>query len=1084
MAAGGPGSSGRVRYTGRMTAASRTRVPVAEWSASLTRSAAAAVRSGRVRRVRGPSGTLLFLSLTIITVLAARSLFGDLWDGDAAVTADVARDLGPTIFPMVGQHRRRTIKPTWCGWLLASCLLSGDIELNPGPSGRQRALRVYCQNVCSLKNKLSTLRSHAGELVGYDAVGLTESWLGPHVLDSELQLGFPDHVWFRKDRDGRGGGVACAVKSSLSPVRRTDLEPDCEVLVLQLGTAHPVLLAVCYRPPDADCDVDTIAAFVRRVHAAGHPFLLVGDFNLPEIRWTGAADEAVLLRRTTRAVKFLDSVTESEAIQSVASPTRGENVLDLAVSRGGPAESEVCDGVFDSDHSAVVTRFAVTCVATPRATRSRAYDYKRADWSGLRAALRLIPWCVLSDVHVDDAVSLFYDFVFSAIADFIPMCEIRKQFPPWFDRSVRELLRSKEAAFRCKKSSPTDDNIARHRTARADFKRAASSKYREYLVGMVRSFRDNPKRYWSFVKSLKSFSHVSPVLEYDGRIYSSDEDRANCLNACFSRKFCDPVANSLPTPPCLDAPGLDTFTVSRERVAQLLSELCDNKACGPDGLSARILRECADELSFPLYIICQSSLRSGTFPAMWKQANVIPVYKKGPKKSPDNYRPVSLLSICSKVLEKVVCDSLLTACLPVLPASQHGFLPKRSCVTNLSCFLEHCWASIARGKQTDAVYTDFSSAFTSVNHTLLLHKLTHSFGISGRAIRWLESYLSSRTQRVVLNGKASDWVAVLSGVPEGSILGPLLFACYLADLPCSLSSECIMYADDVKLYRRIECDEDCVALQSDLDRLSEWSRRWRLSLNPGKCKSISFTLRTSPFVHSYQIDGHHLERCAEIRDLGVLLDSKLTFAPHVDLTIAKANRMLGLLMRSVQTPTCPRRVRFDHKALTCAFFAHVRSVIEYGSVVWSGAAVTHLARFERLQHRFLMWLAVNSRDPCPSLTYENLLSHFGIPSIKTRFIQSDILFLHNIFHHRLDCTHLTSMFGLAAPVRRSRHTGLLNVPFARVNTVKSSFLTRIPATWNRLLDEFPTADLFHQKSFRCIAQRFANTQGTFIRAFS
>ena len=192
--------------------------------------------------------------------------------------------------------------------------------------------------------------------------------------------------------------------------------------------------------------------------------------------------------------------------------------------------------------------------------------------------------------------------------------------------------------------------------------------------------------------------------------------------------------------------------------------------------------------------------------------------------------------------------------------------------------------------------------------------------------------------------------------------------------------------------------------------------------------------------------------------------------------------MLGLLMRSVQAPTCPRRVRFDHNALMCAFVAHVRSVIEYGSVVWSGAAVTHLARFERLQHRFLMWLAVNSRDPCPSLTYENLLSHFRIPSIKSRFIQSDILFLHNIFHNRLDCTHLTSMFGLATPGRRSRHTGLLHVPFARVNSVKSAFMTRIPTTWNRLLDELPTADLFHQQSFRSEAQMFANSQGTFIRA--
>ena len=165
----------------------------------------------------------------------------------------------------------------------------------------------------------------------------------------------------------------------------------------------------------------------------------------------------------------------------------------------------------------------------------------------------------------------------------------------------------------------------------------------------------------------------------------------------------------------------------------------------------------------------------------------------------------------------------MQACLPALPSSQHGFLPKRSCISNLSCFLEHCWTSIAKGKQTDAIYTDYSSAFTSVNHTLLLHKLRHSFHITGLAHSWLKSYLSHRTQRVVLNGKHSDWTPVQSGVPEGSILGPLLFACYVADIPHHIRTGCTMYADDLKLFHRIEHQNDVAELQADLNRLLQWS---------------------------------------------------------------------------------------------------------------------------------------------------------------------------------------------------------------------------------------------------------------------
>ena len=140
--------------------------------------------------------------------------------------------------------------------------------------------------------------------------------------------------------------------------------------------------------------------------------------------------------------------------------------------------------------------------------------------------------------------------------------------------------------------------------------------------------------------------------------------------------------------------------------------------------------ECAEEVAVPLEIICRLSVSTGVFPAAWKSGNIIPVNKKGSKNLPENYRPVFLLPICSKVLEKVVFEELLRACLPSLPPSQHGFLPRRSCVTNLSCFLNHCWTSISKGKQSDAIYTDYSSAFTSVNRSLLLYKLRHSLHIA------------------------------------------------------------------------------------------------------------------------------------------------------------------------------------------------------------------------------------------------------------------------------------------------------------------------------------------------------------------
>ena len=576
---------------------------------------------------------------------------------------------------------------------------------------------------------------------------------------------------------------------------------------------------------------------------------------------------------------------------------------------------------------------------------------------------------------------------------------------------------------------------------------------------------------------------MSPVLECQGEMVKDAVARANCFNECFARKFSAPFSGALPDAPVLNAPGLSRFYVPPGRVAQLLRELSPHKACGPDGLSARILHECAEELAIPLDTICRLSVRSGVFPSTWKRANVIPVFKKGSKKHPDNYRPVSLLAICSKILEKVVCEGLLQACLPALPSSQHGFLPNRSCVTNLACFLDHCWTSLTKGSQTDAIYTDYSSAFTSVSHRLLLHKLERSFSISGLALGWVESYLSQRSQRVVLDGKHSDWIPVQSGVPEGSILGPILFTCYVADLPNQIQTSSLSYADDVKIFHRIKNPEDARSLQADLDRLSLWSKTWLLKLNPAKCKSITFTLRTLPHLAVYTLDGHQLERCVRVRDLGVILDTKLTFADHVDVVISKANRMLGLLMRSMQVSAHAHRVQFDHAAALVAYKAHVRSVLEYGSVIWSGAAVTHLRRLERLQHRFLMWLGSRTQTSCPSLDYASLLLRFGCVSVKSRLIQGDLTFARSVLNARLDCADIVGMFPLSVPGRRTRRPELFHVPTGsgRVDSVKRGFLVRIPQLLNSLVQSSPRTDFFLPSRYlRSDIATFANNQGTYI----
>ena len=537
------------------------------------------------------------------------------------------------------------------------------------------------------------------------------------------------------------------------------------------------------------------------------------------------------------------------------------------------------------------------------------------------------------------------------------------------------------------------------------------------------------------------------------------------MKRTFEAKFSSPDVACLPTAPAFDLSELHEFVISRDRIGSILSSLNAHKACGPDNISSRIILECAEQLTVPLTMICKLSVKQGVFPTKWKEANVVPVFKKGSRKLPENYRAVSLLPLFGKVLERAVYEALFQHVRPVLSDKQHGFLPRRSCDTNLACLLASGWQSIARGIQTDVIYTDYTAAFQSVNHRLLLHKLNYSYGLKGVALNWFKSFLSDRKQRVVVNGKCSAWERVTSGTPEGSLCSPLLFALFINDLPSKIKTNCLMFADDVKLYAEVSKHDDAAALQADLDSLCTWSRTWKLSLNPGKCKSFTMTLKRRPITFDYAIEHTALEQVDVIRDLGVLLDRKLTFSKHVELIISKANRSLGILMRAMQTGM--RSGTLKCEPILTAYYANVRATLEYCCVVWGGAADTYLDRLERVQHRFLIWLAHHVHSPLDtsSLDYDDLRDRFKVTSLAGRRRQYDLMFLRKIFSGRFDSPSLLERFPLHVAPRGIRPTaqgrGVLHVPFSRVNTIKRGMFVRLPNFVNAFLSTCRDADLFH-----------------------
>ena len=346
-------------------------------------------------------------------------------------------------------------------------------------------------------------------------------------------------------------------------------------------------------------------------------------------------------------------------------------------------------------------------------------------------------------------------------------------------------------------------------------------------------------------------------------------------------------------------PSLGNFQITIEEVHTILKSLDKNKSSGPDEIPPIVLSQCANYLAPSLCALINKSLELGQFPEIWKSANICPTYKSGDKSDITNYRPISLLSVASKVAERCIFHRIYPLLHDQIYTLQHGFMKGRSTVTQLLQVLHDIQKSVIKGEQVDMVYLDFEKAFDKVPHDLLIEKL-QSFGIYGNLLKWLNSYLTNRQQRVVLEGKSSSWLELTSGVPQGSILGPLLFILYINDMPLKLRHSTIaLFADDSKCYRRITKVQNCQELQDDINHLFKWSVEWGMSFKIEKCFVLSINQSNQHQPFKYTMNDVILSTVNEVKDLGIFLDTKLSWDKHIRYTTANARKLTGLIKRTV-----------------------------------------------------------------------------------------------------------------------------------------------------------------------------------------
>ena len=501
--------------------------------------------------------------------------------------------------------------------------------------------------------------------------------------------------------------------------------------------------------------------------------------------------------------------------------------------------------------------------------------------------------------------------------------------------------------------------------------------------------------------------------------------------------------NNLPTMHYLfDGQPLESIDITEANMNKKLRDLLPNKTPGPDGWHPRVLKETAAALAKPLHILFQKSLETGELPPAWKEGHITPIHKKGSKRTPGNFRPVSLTSIFSKVIESLIRDNIVNHMMTndLFADEQHGFVPGRSCVTQLLVVLEEWTAYVEDRVNVDAIYLDFSKAFDSVPHERLLIKLA-AYGIRGNILHWIRQFLSNRKQRVVINGQKSTWADVASGIPQGSVLGPILFVIFINDLPSVLQSTARIFADDTKVYRPLITPADTLILQNDIANLLEWSKTWQLSFNESKCKILH--LGTTNQKQDYYMNGTTLESMEKERDLGIIIDNRLKFHEHAAATISKANQILAVIKKTF--------ISLDSLTLPLLYKSLVRPHIEYGNSIWGPHYLLDAKAVERVQRR-----ATKLVKTMKDLPYTDRLKYLNIPSLYYRRRRGDMIQVYKILYN-IDRINSNKFFQVIANRSTRGHHLKLFKPFSSKDCRRKFFSQRVVEDWNSLPAEVVSA---------------------------
>lgn len=919
-------------------------------------------------------------------------------------------------------------------------IMSGDIELNPGPpQPKLRQCRLLYSNIRGLHGNIKDLSVASKQ---FDILFCTETIVSDMRHISELLIpGFKKPILLKRNAIPRARGMAVYVREGYSASRNRSAVCGChEVQVMKVcGRLHNIYLFSIYRNPDLDDGIfDCLLSSMASIQEADRKasFMFFGDFNAHHRDWLNSVSLT-----DCHGVAALDFATQSGCEQLITEAThRSGNCLDLFFTDSvGIVTANVGPPIGSSDHNFISANIKINQFVPDVSFSKKIYLKSRADWVSIHSDLLNLDWS--SIYRHADLVSCLNGHLVNIIERRVPtrILKFRNKDKAWFNAECRHAYIEKQSAYNLWSNHRSDLCWRNFTRLRAEAQSVYDAAEREYNNGVKEtlSSTNQPHKWWATLKSalFGVDSSMPPLLKADGSVAHCPKEKADLLADIFEGKQSSEIFNLPPT--CFPEVKLSSLAFRSREVKQLILDLDNYGGLDPNGIFPLFLTKNAQILAPKISAILRNLVRAGRFPLFWRSGNIAPLPKGGSSSSdPSDYRPISITPVLSKVFERLLSKRLskFVESNDLLPDLQFGFRKGRGTCDALLTISSYLQEALDCGHEARMVGLDFSAAFDRVNHSALIYKLK-LLGIGGPILNIFIEFLTDRSQRVVVDGQLGDFRNVISGVPQGSVLGPLLFIIFTSDMWLGLENKLVAYADDATLVASIPSPNFrflvSESLNRDLTRISEWCKLWGMKLNPQKTQSMIVSRSRTPYPQhpDLHIDNTMLSTCNYFKILGVTFDNKLTFEKHIRSVASGISQKIGILRKCF-------KVFGDEVIMLKCFNSFILPCLEYCAPVWSSAADSHLKLLDR-----------------------NLSAiKFLIPNLKVdlwhRRQISSLCMLHKVYHFLEHPLH-SSLPDLSHPVRNTRQAAAANsVTFSsiRCNTNQYSrcFIPAITRLWNSL----------------------------------